>query len=413
MKLLIVDPNLSRTSPSMKGIVAALPALKAQGWEIEVWCWHADEEVKVDRIEKLPQVGKVHTLDSYAFSFWVRLRAWWKFRVQRHARPDVVYSVAWYLPSCEVCHVHFSPFDWERRQRTLGMRSMRDVFERVTNLGSLWLAKRFLHSTTAKRVLCVSEAVAGDVRKVNPKLNVQVLPNSYDAKRFHPALRGLHREALRNQLGISTQDHVFVFVSAGHYRRKGFFLAVDAVAKLRERGGQGASARLLVLGGSAQRLQALKQQLQSRHPDWDAFVTFTGMVPDVEKYLSSADGFLFPSYSEAFALVEVEAAACGLPLFLTPHHGSEMILEDGVNGRRVEFDAVRIADVLEEYVTGAWQPERGVHLKHALDGAAYAERFAAELALALPDGSRARLSSPNLRGALHAGSKEETASPHL
>lgn len=36
------------------------------------------------------------------------------------------------------------------------------------------------------------------------------------------------------------------------------------------------------------------------------------MVKDVERYLAASDAFLFPSYSEAFALVEVEAAACGL-----------------------------------------------------------------------------------------------------
>ncbi|MEZ0274799.1 MAG: glycosyltransferase, partial [Roseimicrobium sp.] len=264
MKLLIVDPNLSRTSPSMKGIVAALPALRAQGWEIEVWCWHVDDGVSVDRLVKLPRVGRMHTLDSYAFSLWARLRAWWKFGVQKETRPDVIYSVAWYLPACDVCHVHFSPFDWEQRQRTLGMRSLRDVFERLTNLGSLCLARRFLRNTTARRVLCVSEAVAADVKKVNLRLNVQVLPNSYDAKRFYPALRGLYRETQRNQLGISLQDYVFVFVSAGHYRRKGFFLAVDAVARLRERGGKGAKARLLVLGGSAERLHALKQQLQRK-----------------------------------------------------------------------------------------------------------------------------------------------------
>ena len=410
MKLLIVDPNLSRTSPSMKGIVAALPALKAQGWEIEVWCWHADEGVAVDRMVKLPRVGKMHTLDSYAFSLWARLRAWWKFGVQKEARPDIVYSVAWYLPTCDVCHVHFSPFDWENRQRAMGMRSLRDIFERVTNLGSLWLARRFLRNTTAHRVLCVSEAVAADVKKENPRLNVQVLPNSYDAKRFHPALRGLHREALRTHLGISVQDHVFVFVSAGHYRRKGFFLAVDAVARLRAKGGQGAKARLLVLGGSDARLHALKQQLGARHRNWTSFVTFTGMVPDVEKYLSSADGFLFPSYSEAFALVEVEAAACGLPLFLTPHHGSEMILEDGINGRLLEFDADRIADVLEEYVIGNWQPERGIHLKHALDGAAYAQRFAAELKHALPETSATSKTGGAPTGAAFAKSTPETVS---
>jgi len=44
--------------------------------------------------------------------------------------------------------------------------------------------------------------------------------------------------------------------------------------------------------------------------------------------------------------VEIEAAAMGLPLLLTPHHGSEMILKDGVNGLVLPFDAAGIAEIL-------------------------------------------------------------------
>ena len=380
MKLLIVDPHFSRTSPSMKGILLALPELKAQGWHIELWCWHVDEGAPVDKVVKLPRFGKVHTLDNHAFSAWARLRAWWKFKVKKEPKPDLIYTMAWYLPACDVCHVQFSPFDWEQRQRALGIKSFRDAFERGANFMSLIVAARFLSKTTARRVICASDAVAKDVRQQNPRLHTTTLANCYDAKRFHPAVRGIYREPLRAQLGLSLQDYVFVFVSAGHYRRKGFFLALDAIAKVRMRPGNQASAKLLVLGGTEARLHALQQQMDKRHPDWKSFVTFTGMVPDVEKYLAAADGFLFPSYSEAFALVEVEAAACGLPLFLTAHHGSEMILEDGRNGRLLEFDSEHIAGVIGEYVDGKWEPEHGVHLKHALDDREFARRFARQLA---------------------------------
>jgi glycosyltransferase involved in cell wall biosynthesis len=133
---------------------------------------------------------------------------------------------------------------------------------------------------------------------------------------------------------------------------------------------------LLVVGGSADRLAKLQAQLEQAHPTWRQIVTFTGMVPDVERYFAASDAFLFPSYSEAFALVEVEAAACGLPLFLTRHHGSEMILEEGVNGRYVDFEAEGIARVLGEFVRGDWRSSPGVHLKQALDSEAYATRLA-------------------------------------
>ncbi|MFZ4765416.1 MAG: glycosyltransferase family 4 protein [Roseimicrobium sp.] len=379
MKLLLIDPNVSLSSPSMKGIVRSLPALKAQGWEIEAWCWHCDDGLPIDRIDKLPTFGKLHTLDGYAFALWARLRLWWRFTMRRRPRPEVVYSVAWYAPQCDVAHVHFSPWDWERRQRDLGLASLRDVFERVTNLLSLHWANRFLRKTTARLVLIVSDAVANDVRAVRPDLHVRVLPNCYDPQRFHAGVRQQHRASMRQRLGFSQEDTVFVFVSAGHYRRKGFFLAVEAVAEPRARSAA-AGARLLVVGGTERRLAALQAQLDTRCPDWRAFVTFTGMVPDVERYFAASDAFLFPSYSEAFALVEVEAAACGLPLFLTRHHGSEMILQDGVNGRYVEFEAPRIADVLEEFVCGQWTPQPGIHLHSALDAAAYGARFCEEIA---------------------------------
>ncbi len=81
-------------------------------------------------------------------------------------------------------------------------------------------------------------------------------------------------------------------------------------------------------------------------------------------------------------LVEVEAGACGLPLFLTRHHGSEMIMEAGKNGLWLEFHPVNIADVLETFVTKEWQPTP-VPLKHAMDSDTYAQRLTQELLQAL------------------------------
>ena len=82
------------------------------------------------------------------------------------------------------------------------------------------------------------------------------------------------------------------------------------------------------------------------------------------KYLAAADALLFPSYSEAFALVEIEAAAMGLRLYLTPHHGSEMILREGQNGREIPWNTHGIVRVLEEELTaGLVRPGSSSHGK--------------------------------------------------
>lgn len=351
----------------MKGVVRSLPAWKARGIETEAWCWTCDENLPVDSICKLPRIGAIPFFAGMFFSWLVFWRAWWQFKIRRQARPDVIYSIAWYYAECDVAHVHFSPFDWENRQRILGTHSWRDFIERMRNRMDLRRARHCLRHTTAKMVLCVSEAVANDMRAENPRLTVKVLPNCYDPARFHPGVRDQWRTATRSALHLDDSHKVFVFVSTGHYRRKGFFLAVAALQRLRQTHPQ---VRFLVVGGRPQRLQSLQRELGVCH-DW---ITFTGSVPDVEKYFAAADAFLFPSYSEAFALVEVEAAACGLPLFLTPHHGSEMILNDRGNGRLISFDPDEIASVLAEFVEGRWQMQE-TSLKHAVDVAAYATRL--------------------------------------
>lgn len=377
MKLLIVDPNVSLSSPSLKGVVRSLPALRRAGFEIELWCWHCDEDIEVDGIVRLPRIGAMRVLYGHAFGFWARLRSWWQFAVRKKLRPDVVFTVAWYEPACDVALVQFSPWDWELRQRELGVHSLRDFVERASNRLALRTANRFLRRTTAGRILCVSDAVANDLRAACPSSaeKVAVLPNSFDPDRFNSGVRSQWRDAMRTTLGFDEAHIVFIFVSTGHYRRKGFFLAAESVAVLRRRQ---SGAKLLVVGGTEKRLCDLQSELQKQIPDWRDFITFTGSVADVEKYFAAADAFLFPSYSEAFALVEVEADACGLPLFLTHHHGSEMILEEGVNGRFVEFDAENIAAVLEEFVSGRWKPSRSLRTR-GLDAVGYETLLLAEL----------------------------------
>jgi glycosyltransferase involved in cell wall biosynthesis len=375
MRLLIIDPNVSVTSPSMKGVVRSLPAMKAAGIETEVWCWHCDEDAGADSVVMLPEFLNVRTLGTYVFTLMAMLRCWWLFSVLGHERPHVIYTVAWYLPSCDLCHVHFSPWDWLQRQRTLGIHSLRDLHDFISTVISIGFAHWFLMNTSAKRLISVSEAVAKDLRVLAPEREITVLPNSYDAARFNPQTRVTHRDAMRSKLGFSAQDVVFAFASAGHYRRKGFFLAVDALSILRQ---THPNARLLVLGGRDSALDGLRAQLMGSYPDWNQWITFTGMVSDIERHYAASDAFLFPSYSEAFALVEVETAACGLPLFLTRHHGSEMILEEEQNGRWIDFDATKIAAVLAEFVSGKWKPVPTV-MKHALDGEAYAQRLIAEI----------------------------------
>lgn len=370
MKLLIIDPDISLVSPSMKGIIRSFPEIRQAGFEIEVWCWRCDDGIDPDQIVRLPVFGArlLGPLQAIVFSIIVTLRALWLFRIRRTERPDVIFSLVPYFAGCDVAHAQFSPWDWERRMKAIGSHSLKDWLERAANLIIRCWTNWFLCLTRARSIIVPSDAVAEDFRCATDRAVVSVLPNSYDPARFNVDVRTRWRAPQRALLGYGDGDRVFIFVSTGHYRRKGFFLAVQALEKLRL---NHPHARLLVVGGVPRTLDKLKQRLDAGHPGWDEWLHFAGSTSEPEKLMAAADAFLFPSYSEALALVEVEAAACGLPLFLTHHHGSEMVLENGVNGSLIDFDPDHIARTLDRFLTGEWAPRRAT-LKRALDRDGYA-----------------------------------------
>ena len=104
------------------------------------------------------------------------------------------------------------------------------------------------------------------------------------------------------------------------------------------------------------RLIALFGELKDRLPDWDLVIVgdgedralleaqvdqaklrdrvfFPGWVADMESVFRSGDLFVFPSVSEGFALVLVEAMACGLPcVSYDCKVGPAEIIRDGFDG---------------------------------------------------------------------------------
>jgi glycosyltransferase involved in cell wall biosynthesis len=81
----------------------------------------------------------------------------------------------------------------------------------------------------------------------------------------------------------------------------------------------------IVVGDGPERLR-----LQSRYPD----VRFTGyrFQEDLARHLAAADVMVFPSRTDTFGLVNLEAMACGVPVAAYPVTGPIDVIEDGVTG---------------------------------------------------------------------------------
>ena len=73
-----------------------------------------------------------------------------------------------------------------------------------------------------------------------------------------------------------------------------------------------------------------RAELESRYPD----VHFPGFKTgvDLARYIASADVFVFPSRTDTFGLVMLEAMACGVPIAAYPVTGPLQLIRNGLNG---------------------------------------------------------------------------------
>jgi len=81
----------------------------------------------------------------------------------------------------------------------------------------------------------------------------------------------------------------------------------------------------VIIGGGSQRVH-----LQSRYPD--AHFLGSRFGEDLAAHLAAADVMVFPSRTDTFGLVLLEARACGVPVSAYPVTGPIDVIEDGVSG---------------------------------------------------------------------------------
>lgn len=147
---------------------------------------------------------------------------------------------------------------------------------------------------------------------------LSVSTRGVDADRFAPRYRS---EALRAQWGV--HDDAPVVLTVGRLAvEKNLDVALAAFDAIRARV---PNARLVMVGDGPQR-----QALQRRCPE----AVFAGVQRGeaLAAHYASADGFLFPSLTETFGNVVVEAMASGLPVVAFDTAAAGMHVRNGENG---------------------------------------------------------------------------------
>jgi len=377
VKLILVDDVLAMSSPSAVSFVLAIPTLAERGWVVEAWCNKIDKDLEPYVTHRwipcvrLPVVGVIIN--------WFLRNTWWGIRwlFTRSKRETVFYALGGRFVFSDLNYYHFYNQVWYRIQKGGVEDGYESPLRRYMQLWGLFEGWVGMRSPFGKLRLTVSRAIREDLIADFPTARVEILPNAIDLTRFDRSASSENRAALREEFQFGDDETVLLFVSQGHHTRKGFWLALKCLNELRSRGER--KFRFVVLGGRPKKLSRIEAYMDDVYPDWREWVDLVGQTTRVPEYMAASDALFFPSYFEAFSLVEIEAAAMGLPLLLTKHHGSEMIVKEGVNGFRFSFDEEEIMEVLLRF------REEGLeitepYLGEALSVAEWSDQFAQHIA---------------------------------
>jgi len=154
--------------------------------------------------------------------------------------------------------------------------------------------------------------------------NLQLLPKGVDTRLFNPKKRSL---SLRQSWGVGAGGLVGIYVGR-IAAEKNLPLIIDAFREIQKKIPDFKG----VFVGAGPKLEDMKRD----HPDF----IYTGVLrgEELAEHYASADIFLFPSITETFGNVTLEAMASGLAVVAYDYAAARQHIRNGINGFIAPFD---------------------------------------------------------------------------
>ena len=197
------------------------------------------------------------------------------------------------------------------------------------------------------KIITVSESNLRCIDELGIKDKTKVIPNGFDSNKFFK----IDKNKVRKELNLSKNKKILLHV--GNLKPvKNQINLIKAVNKLVKK----RKDIILYLIGSGNDRKRIENKIDELN--LNKYIKVLGSKPhkEIPKWMNAADLFVFPSYSEGFGVVNIEALACGTPVISTYNGGSEEIITSDDYGFLLEDpeDYVGLSKLIEKGLNKDW-----------------------------------------------------------
>jgi glycosyltransferase involved in cell wall biosynthesis len=198
-----------------------------------------------------------------------------------------------------------------------------------------WRYLRWFHNAT-RTTFCPTPSIR-DLLQQKGFHNLAIWSRGVDSRLFHP---GRRNEALRLSLGFAPQERVLVYLGR-LAAEKNIEMLLSAWQQLSVE----TPCRLLVIGDGP-----LRRKVESAAGEKAVFVGYR-QGEELAGMLAAGDLMIFPSLTDTFGNVMLEAMASGLPVVAFNAPGPKDVVQDGTTGRLApDISARSLARVTAEMI---------------------------------------------------------------
>ena len=267
------------------------------------WSFQGKEKIEFHKMPRGPV--KPSWLNQILFSYFTRKAAGNAFDIVHSHEKVVNFDVMTIHSPC------FRSYISRERRRWKRMLNLASVPFSLRKLVWLWLEKKQFTSNRSKIFVAVSGNVKRDVQANYsiPDQRVQIAYPGVDAAMKKRANNSTDRKRLRQELGLSQDDLVCLFVGT-EFKRKGLGTLLQALSIMPP-----SKLKLLVAGGGGGKMRQFERL--AKRLELEKQVVFLGLVENVGELYAMADIYILPTLSDPYAMAPVEAMSCGVPVALS------------------------------------------------------------------------------------------------